>query len=274
LPTKPEQGDLLQALYGRNGESPIPVVAAATPGDCFEVAIEAFRIAVRHMTPVVMLSDAYLANGSEPWRIPDVADLERIDVVFARTEDSPQPYARQAQTYARPWIVPGTPGLEHRVGTLEKENITGNVSYDPENHQLMTELRQRKVESIAEFIPEQGVDGPDSGELLVVSWGSTFGPCRSAVRQAQADGFAVAHAHLRYLNPFPRNLERVLRRYDRVVVPELNMGQLRLLLRARFLIDILGVNQCTGLPFRVDQLHERIVSACAKRAPQQKEARA
>src|SRR5918999_1009465 len=252
MPTKPEQADLLMVLFGRNSESPVPVIAAATPSDCFEVAIEAARIALEYRTPVYLLSDAYLANGSEPWLIPDVADLPSIDAAFTTVppEDGQfLPYARDPETLARPWALPGTPGLEHRIGGLEKADGTGNVSYDPDNHDRMTRLRAQKVAGIAAGIPELKVDDPDGAELLVLGWGGTYGPIAAAVRKVRADGGSVAQAHLRYLNPFPRNTGEVLRSYDRVLVPEMNLGQLLKLVRAEFLVDAVGYNRVRGLPF-------------------------
>jgi 2-oxoglutarate/2-oxoacid ferredoxin oxidoreductase subunit alpha len=262
MPTKPEQADLLMVLFGRNGESPVPVVAASTPSDCFDAAIEAARIALKYRTPVYLLSDAYLANGSEPWRLPDVTTLPDISTEFA-TEPNHDgeflPYLRDEKTLARPWAVPGTPGLEHRIGGLEKADLTGNVSYDPENHDLMTRLRAQKVAGIAADIPELEVDDPDGdAHLLVVGWGGTYGPIAAAVRRARREGKSVAHAHLRHLNPFPRNTGDVLRAYDKVLVPEINTGQLLKLLRAEFLVDAIGYNRVRGLPFRAAELHEAI----------------
>jgi len=263
MPTKPEQGDLLMVLHGRNAESPVPVVAASTPAGCFDAAIEACRIALKYRTPVFLLSDAYLANGSEPWLLPDVSTLPDISVEFA-TEANAEggeflPYLRDEQTLARPWAVPGTPGLEHRIGGLEKADRTGNISYDPENHDLMTRLRAQKVAGIAADIPELHVDDPDAdAELLVLGWGGTYGPIAAACRRVRRGGRKVAHAHLRYLNPFPRNTGEVLRRYDKVLVPELNLGQLLQLVRAEFLVDAAGYNRVRGLPFRASELQEAI----------------
>src|SRR5216117_1490091 len=233
MPTKPEQADLLMVLYGRNAESPVPVVAAATPGGCFDAALEAARIALKYRTPVYLLSDAYLANGSEPWFLP---------------------YVRDPETLAREWAIPGTPGLEHRIGGLEKQDETGNVSYDPDNHDHMVRLRAQKVAGIAADIPELEVDDPDGASLLVLGWGGTYGPIQSAARRLRRDGKKVAHAHLTHLNPFPRNLGDVLRSYDRVLVPEMNLGQLLKLVRAEFLVDAVGFNRVRGLPFRSDEL--------------------
>jgi 2-oxoglutarate ferredoxin oxidoreductase subunit alpha len=263
LPTKTEQADLLQVLYGRNGEAPVPVVAPQSPGDCFQIAQEAWEIAVSAMVPVVILSDGYIANGSEPWKIPDVSRLEPIEVSHpagATDSDEPfMPYARDEQL-ARSWAIPGTEGLMHRVGGLEKEDGTGNVSYDPENHQHMVETRQRKVDLIAERLPAQQVYGPHTGDALVVSWGGTYGACRTAVRHCQAQGLSVAHAHLRYLNPLPKNLGEVLANFSRVLVPELNTGQLRMLLRSKYLVDCIGINKVKGKPFTVGELVEQIAA--------------
>src|SRR4051794_18225682 len=261
MPTKPEQGDLLMVLYGRNSESPVPVLAASTPGDCFFMAIEAARIALKYRTPVYLLSDAYLANGAEPWRIPDVDTLPDISTEFATTppdEGSFLPYARDPATLARPWAVPGTPGLEHRIGGLEKADSTGNVSYDPDNHDLMVRLRAQKVAGIASDIPELEVDDPDGARLLVLGWGGTYGPIAAGVRRVREAGGNVAQAHVRYLNPFPRNLGEVLARYDRVLVPEMNLGQLAKLIRADFLVDAVSFNLVRGIPFRSSEIAEAI----------------
>jgi 2-oxoglutarate ferredoxin oxidoreductase subunit alpha len=270
LPTKTEQSDLLQAMFGRNGESPVPIVAAKSPADCFDAAIEAVRVATTYRTPVFLLSDGYLANGSEPWQLPSVADLPDIRVEFATepnaVDDKGQPvfhpYVRDQETLARPWAVPGTPGLEHRVGGIEKANLTGNISYDPENHDLMTRLRAGKVERIADTIGELMVDDP-SGEadVLVLGWGSTYGPIAAAVRSVRNTGATVAQAHLRHLNPFPANTGEVLQRYRTVIVPEMNMGQLALLLRAKYLVDVASFTQVRGLPFTTVELADVIVSA-------------
>jgi 2-oxoglutarate ferredoxin oxidoreductase subunit alpha len=254
MPTKTEQADLLQAMFGRNSDSPIPIVAPATPAECFDYAIEAWRIAMRYMTPVLFLSDAFLANGAEPWSIPDVADLPTIGVPNHTDRATFQPYARDPETLARPWAVPGTPLLEHRIGGLEKQDITGNVSYDPENHHRMQMLRAAKVAGID--IPDLQVAGPAEGELLVLGWGSTYGPIRSAVERLQADGKSVAHAHLRHLNPMPRNTGEVVSRYRRVLVPEVNLGQLLLLIRAKFLVPAEGLNRVRGKPFRISEIED------------------
>ncbi|HYM84080.1 MAG TPA: 2-oxoacid:acceptor oxidoreductase subunit alpha, partial [Candidatus Dormibacteraeota bacterium] len=256
MPTKTEQGDLLQAMYGRNGESPMPIVAPATPGECFDYAIEAWRIALKYMTPVIFLSDAFLATGAEPWRIPDVADLPTIGRDTVTENAGFFPYSRDPETLARPWAVPGTPGLEHRIGGLEKADVLGNVSYDPDNHHRMTLLRAEKVARIAGDIPELQVFGPAQGDLLVLGWGSTYGAIRSAVERLQAEGHAVAHAHLRHLNPLPTNTEDVLRSYRRVLVPELNLGQLLLLVRGRYLVDAVGFHLVRGKPFKISEIQE------------------
>ncbi len=261
MPTKPEQADLLMVLFGRNSESPVPVLAASTPAQCFEAAIEAARIALEYRTPVYLLSDAYLANGSEPWLLPDVDGIPALDPGFlteAPADGEFQPYVRDDQTLARPWAIPGTPGLEHRIGGLEKQDVTGNVSYDPDNHDLMTRLRAQKVAGIASDIPELEVDDPDGAELLVLSWGGTFGPVAAGVRRVRQGGRRVAHAHLHYLNPFPRNTGDVVRGYERVLIPELNLGQLRKLIRAEFLVDAAGFNLVRGLPFRAGEVEEAI----------------
>ena len=256
MPTKTEQSDLNQALFGRHGECPVPVLAARSPADCFDVAREAWRIAVRYMTPVVLLSDAFVANGSEPWRIARMDELEPIPVVHPEASEDGQgfqPYARD-ERLARPWALPGTPGLAHRLGGLEKQDVTGEVSYDPANHRHMVELRARKIAGIARDIPPQVVEGPEQGRVLVIGWGGTYGALATAVRDLWQRGAEVAHAHLRYLNPLPANLGELLARYDRVLVPELNRGQLRALLRAEFLIDAAGLSKTTGRPFAVAEV--------------------
>ncbi len=262
LPTKTEQSDLFQAMFGRNGECPIPIIAAASPADCFDVAIEAWRIAARFMTPVLILSDGYVANGSEPWRIPNVDELPWIEIQHpeaSKDGDHFQPYQRD-ERLSRPWALPGTPGLMHRIGGLEKQNGSGNVCYDPDNHDAMIRLRARKVANIADDIPLQEVNGPEKGDLLVLSWGGTFGACTTAVQQCQAEGLSVAHAHLRYLNPFPKNLREVLQNYKRVLVPELNLGQLRMLLACTYLIDAVGLNIIKGKPFAITEVADEIKS--------------
>ena len=259
LPTKTEQSDLLQAMFGRNGEAPVPIVAPRSPSDCFDIALEAVRIATTYRTPVLLLSDGSLANGSEPWRIPDIADLPDLRVAFTTEPNGPDgeflPYLRDPETLSRPWAIPGTPGLEHRIGGIEKADGTGDISYDPDNHHKMTLLRAAKIAGIAHDIPQLEVDDPSGGaDTLVLAWGSTFGPVRAACRRLRGRGVNIAHAHLRHLNPFPSNLGELLRRYDRVVVPEMNLGQLALLLRGRFLVDVIGYNQVRGLPFRASEL--------------------
>ncbi len=258
MPTKTEQGDLLQCMFGRNGESPVAVVAPATSSDCFNMAIEAWRIAIKYRTPVVFLSDGYLGMGSEPWLVPDYDSLPKIPVVFASDPATYKPYARDPETLAPPWAIPGTPDLEHRVGGLEKADITGNVSYDPANHDKMVHLRAEKVARIAQDIPELVVDGDERGGLLVLGWGSTYGVIMTAVQRARAQGKRVSMAHLRYLNPFPRNLGEVLTRYDKVLIPEINLGQLRLLVRGTFLVDAVGFNKVAGRPFTIRDIEERI----------------
>ena len=266
LPTKTEQADLLQAMFGRHGEAPLPVVAASTPGDCFDAAVEAVRIAVTYMTPVILLSDGYLANGSEPWQVPDVASLPRLRARFATAADVPakerfRPYSRNPGTLARPWAVPGTAGLEHRIGGLEKADGTGEISYDPDNHDRMVRLRAAKVDGVD--VPDLDVDDPwsadpEGADLLVLGWGSTFGPISAAVRKARAGGARVAQAHLRHMNPFPANTGDVLNAYPRVLVPEMNLGQLSLLLRARYLVDVISHTSVRGLPFSSRELVQAV----------------
>ncbi|WP_436715280.1 2-oxoacid:acceptor oxidoreductase subunit alpha [Roseiconus lacunae] len=260
LPTKTEQSDLLQSMFGRNGESPLPIVAPRSPGDCFDMAIEAWRIAVECMVPVMILSDGYIANGSEPWKLPEPNELSEIKIEHpeAGEPDEPfLPYLRD-ENLSRPWAIPGTEGLMHRVGGLEKQHETGNVSYDPANHQLMVQTRANKVANIAQRIPEQDIVGETSGDLLVVSWGGTYGACLTAVRRCQEAGHRVSHAHIRYLNPLPRNIGDLLKSFDRVLVPELNTGQLRMLLRSEYLVDCIGFNKVQGKPFSVSELIEAI----------------
>ena len=258
LPTKTEQADLLQAVHGRNSEAPLCVIAASTPADCFEAAYEACRLAIKFMTPVICLTDGYLANGAEPWKIPAVEDLKEIPVNFAKNPEGFHPYSRDENTLARPWAIPGTPGLEHRIGGIEKENITGNISYDPDNHDLMVRLRAEKIERIADDIPLQTVHGPEEGDVLVLGWGGTFGSTRSAVNRAQAKGLAVAHAHLRYVNPFPRNLGEILYKYKKVLIPEINTGQLLKLIRAKYLVPAVGYDAVKGLPLRAEDIEQKI----------------
>jgi 2-oxoglutarate ferredoxin oxidoreductase subunit alpha len=260
LPTKTEQADLFQAVLGRNGECPIPVVACRSPGDCFDVAQEAWRVAVRFMTPVIILSDGYIANGSEPWPIADVSKLKPIEVKHPAglaEGEKLMPYKRD-ELLARPWILPGTPGMMHRIGGLEKQDGTGNINYEADNHQHMCDTRAKKVANVAEVIDPLTVNGPATGDLLVLSWGGTYGACKTAVETAQAEGLKVAHAHLRWLNPFPKNIEQVLRSYKKVLIPELNLGQLSLLIRGKFLIDAKSYNKVKGRPFAVVELLAKI----------------
>lgn len=258
LPTKIEQSDLLQALYGRNGECPLPVIAASSPADCFDCALEAFRIAVKYMTPVIMLSDGGIGNAAEPWLIPEVADLAPLAVHYHTEPDGFQPYARDANL-ARPWVKPGTKGMEHRIGGLEKDFLSGAISHDPINHQRMVDVRAAKVAGIAQDIPASTVAGPDCGDLLIVGWGSTAGSIAQAREQAQAAGKSVAHLHLRHLNPLPADLGAILGRYRQVLVPELNMGQLSKLLRERYLVDVLALCKVQGKPFKVSEIFDRIM---------------
>ena len=258
LPTKTEQSDLLQAMFGRNGDSPIPILAAASATDCFDLAIEACRLAVKYMVPVLLMSDGYIANGSEPWRLPAIEDLPDLRSEFWSDPESFQPYRRDQETLARPWAIPGVAGLEHRLGGLEKENLTGNVSYDPLNHELMTELRSEKVERIAREIPDLKIDGDREGDLLVLGWGSTRGAIIGAVREARGQGLKVGRTHLRYLNPMPRNLGEVMERFDKVLVPEMNRGQLALLLRARHLREVISHSKVQGKPFYRSEILAKI----------------
>jgi 2-oxoglutarate ferredoxin oxidoreductase subunit alpha len=260
LPTKTEQSDLLQAMYGRNGDSPVAVISASTPGDCFFVAIEAARLATKYMTPVIVLTDGYLANGAEPWPIPDISTLPRFKPSFAKEKvDGFHPYLRDPTTLARPWAIPGTPDLQHRVGGLEKDFGSGNISYEPDNHHKMTHTRAAKIAGIANDVPEQTCcEGEDSGDVLVVGWGSTKGAISQAVRSARGAGHSVSHAHLRYINPMPRNLGELLSRFKRVIVPEMNAGMLVKLLRADYLVDAIGINKIAGQPFKVSEIEHAI----------------
>ncbi|MCB1215141.1 MAG: 2-oxoacid:acceptor oxidoreductase subunit alpha [Deltaproteobacteria bacterium] len=267
LPTKTEQSDLLQTLYGRNGDSPLPVLAPATPSECFQMSFEAIRLAVKYRTPILYLSDGYLANGSEPWRIPDLKDLPEIKIEYAKAPTGGKaflPYERNPETLARPWAIPGTPGLEHRVGGLEKADKTGNVSYDPMNHQTMTNLRAEKVARMVQDIPDIQVNGDPSGQVLVVGWGSTYGAITSAVDRLRALGQSVSSIHLRHLNPFPKNLGEILKNFDQVLIPEMNMGQLSLILRAKYLIDAKPLNKVQGQPFKIQEIIEAIQSLLSK----------
>jgi len=258
LPTKTEQADLLQALFGRNSEAPIPIVAPATPSDCFWAAVEASRIAVKYMVPVIILSDGYLANGAEPWKIPDLDSIPDFKVKFASDPVDFKPYRRNPDTLARPWAVPGTPGLEHRIGGLEKQDVTGNINYEPLNHENMVRIRAAKVEAIAQDIPDAVPAGDPDGELLIVAWGSTHGAITAAVKSQRELGHRIGHVHLRHLNPLPSNLGDVLKRYKQVLVPELNMGQLLWLLRAKFLVNAIGLNKIQGRPFKQSELEQKI----------------
>ncbi|MBN1853893.1 MAG: 2-oxoacid:acceptor oxidoreductase subunit alpha [Pirellulales bacterium] len=260
LPTKVEQADLFQAVFGRNGECPIPVLAAKSPSDCFNIAIEAWRIAVNYMTPVLILSDSYIANGSEPWRIPEVDSLPKIAIEHPLPEDQSGPFFpyQRNERLVRPWAIPGTPGLMHRIGSLEKQDIVGSVSYDPANHQFMVETRAKKIAGIVDDIPLQEVDGPEQGKLLVLSWGGVYGECITAVRAARTAGKSVAHCHLRYLNPFPKNLEEILQSYDCILIPELNLGQLRMIIRGTYLCDAVGLNKVQGKPFTIAEIQNKI----------------
>ncbi|TMI64686.1 MAG: 2-oxoacid:acceptor oxidoreductase subunit alpha [Bacteroidetes bacterium] len=258
LPTKTEQSDLLQAYYGRNGECPMPVIASSTPSDCFDVAYEAARISVQHMTPVILLSDGYIANGAEPWKYPQSKDLKPIEVNFKKGldegEDKPLPYKRD-EKLARPWAIPGTPGLEHRIGGLEKQDVTGNISYEPENHQHMVKTRQAKVDMIADYIPLQTIDnGPEKGKLLILGWGSTYGAIKSAVTELLNEGYSVAHAHIRYLRPFPKNLGEIIKNYDQVLIPEINNGQLIKIIRDVYFTDAIAYNKIMGIPITKTEL--------------------
>ena len=258
LPTKTEQADLLQAMFSRNSEAPIPVLAPSTPGDCFWIALEASRIALKYMVPVIILSDGYLANGAEPWRIPTAEEIPPIPVKFETNPEGFFPYKRDPQTLARPWAIPGTPGLEHRIGGIEKQEVTGNVNYEPLNHEKMVRIRAAKVEAIRQDIPDVTPTGDPEGDLLLVSWGSTFGSVTQAVKEQREKGRKIGHVHLRHLNPLPGNVGEVLKRYKKVLVPELNMGQLLLLLRAKYLVDAVGLNKIQGRPFKQSELEQKI----------------
>jgi 2-oxoglutarate/2-oxoacid ferredoxin oxidoreductase subunit alpha len=261
LPTKTEQADLLQAMFGRNSEAPIPIVAPATPSDCFWAALEASRLAVKYMVPVIILSDGYLANGAEPWRIPNVDEIPAFPVQFAKEANSPNgyfPYKRDPQTLARPWAVPGTPGLEHRIGGLEKQDVTGNINYEPLNHEKMVRIRAAKVAAIAQEIPDIVPAGDPQGDLLIVAWGSTYGSVTAAVKAQREEGRKIGHVHLRHLNPLPSNLGEIIKRYKQVLVPELNMGQLLWLLRAKYLVDAVGLNKIQGRPFKQLEVEQKI----------------
>ncbi len=260
LPTKTEQSDLYQAIYGRNGDCPCVVVAASSPSDCFNTAIEAAEIALRHMIPVMLLSDGYIANGSEPWKIPDISKIKKIqnNLVSKKLSEEYMPYEHDDKTLARPWAIPGMEGYEHRIGGLEKANNTGNVDYSPENHELMVRQRQKKVDVIADFIPEVKIDGKKEGDLLVISWGGVFGSVKSGVRKAQQENLSVSHIHLRHLNPFPSNLGECILNFDKVLIPELNMGHLKSIIRDRYLVDAKGFNKISGKPFTSSEIFEKI----------------
>ena len=254
MPTRTEQSDLLMSLFGRNGECPLPIVAVSQPSDAFDTAREACRIAVQYMTRVFLLSDGFIANGSEPWKLPELSSLEEFQPRFATDAENFKPYGRNPETLARLWALPGTTGMEHRIGGLEKQEETGNISYDPDNHQRMTDLRAAKVEQVAETIPALKIDGPESGQVLVLGWGGTYGAIAGAVHHAQEEGLSISHLHLRHLNPFPKDLEETLGRFEQVVVPELNMGQLSKLLRARYLLDVIPLTKVQGQPFKVSEI--------------------
>jgi len=258
LPTKTEQADLLQALFGRNSEAPIPVLAAATPADCFWIAVEASRIALKYMVPVIILSDGYLANGAEPWRIPSVDEIPGIKVQFATNPEGFEPYRRNPETLARPWAIPGTRGLEHRIGGLEKQDVTGNVNYEPLNHEKMVRIRAAKIEAITQDVPNVLPNGDPEGDLLIVAWGSTYGSITQSVKAQRANGRKIGHLHLRHLNPLPSNLGEILKRYKKVLVPELNMGQLLWVLRAKYLVNAVGLNKIQGRPFKQAELDQKI----------------
>ncbi|HEY7411209.1 MAG TPA: 2-oxoacid:acceptor oxidoreductase subunit alpha, partial [Vicinamibacteria bacterium] len=261
LPTKTEQADLFQALFGRNSEAPVPVLAASSPGDCFWVALEASRIALKYMVPVIVLSDGYLANGAEPWKIPDLSELPDIPVKFRTETEGFYPYLRDPQTLSRPWAVPGTPGLEHRIGGLEKQEVTGNVNYEPLNHERMVQLRAAKAEAVVQDVPDVVPVGDPEGDLLLVGWGSTYGPITAALRAQREKGRRIGHVHLRHLNPLPANLGQVLGRYRKVMVPEMNLGQLVWVLRAKYLVDAQGLNKVQGKPFKQSEIESAIESA-------------
>ncbi len=265
LPTKTEQADLLQAMYGRNGESPMPVIAASRPGDCFETAFEASRIAVRYMTPVIMLTDGYIGNGAEPWLIPDVDKLPSFAAGHPTKKEGFAPYARDEKTLARPWVIPGTPGLEHRIGGLEKKSITGSVNYEPENHEYMCRIRAEKVARIAEEMPPTEIFGESSGELLVIGWGGTYGAIRTGVERCQKKGMKVSRIHLHWINPFPKDLGDIMKRFKHVLVPEINLGQLVKLIRAEYLVDAVSLNKITGQPFTAGEIEKKIADVLAKK---------
>jgi 2-oxoglutarate ferredoxin oxidoreductase subunit alpha len=267
MPTKTEQSDLLQAMFGRNGDSYVAILAPATPSDCFFMAIEAFRIALKYMVPVIFLSDGYIGNGSEPWRIPDVSTLPKIPWAYAGEGSDYSPYKRDPQTLARPWAVPGQKGMEHRIGGIEKSGATGDISYDPRNHHEMTLARKGRVDRIVQDVPDLEVTGPSEGDVLLLGWGGTYGAITSAGEAARKKGLSVASAHLRYLNPFPGNLEKVLRSYKKVVIPELNTGQLALLIRGKFVIDAIPFNKISGQPFKIAEIEGKIDEVLGRSGP-------
>ncbi len=258
LPTKPEQSDLLMAVHGRHGEAPLPVIAAYSAASCFEMTVEAARLAVKYMTPVILLTDGYIGQGAEPWRIPSLEELPDIPVEFASDPETFQPYKRDEVTLARPWAIPGTPGLEHRIGGLEKQDVTGNVSHDPMNHQRMTELREEKINRIENDIPEAVIEGPQEGNVLVLAWGSSYGAVKTAFEELLSRGHEISYCHLKYINPFPRNLGEILKKFDKIVVPEMNTGQLKLLLQAKYLIPIEGINKIQGIPFTAQEIEDNL----------------
>jgi 2-oxoglutarate ferredoxin oxidoreductase subunit alpha len=260
LPTKTEQADLLQAVHGRNGEAPLCVIAATTPADCFAAVYESARLAIKYMTPVICMTDGYLGNGAEPWKIPDADELPEIPVTFAKDKATFHPYSRDEKTLSRPWALPGTPGLEHRIGGLEKQHITGNISYDPDNHDFMIKMRAEKIERMAEDIPLQEIDGDQEGDIVVVGWGSSYGAIVTAVENCREKGHPISHIHLRYLFPFPKNLGELLSKFKRILVPEINNGQLIRLLREKYLVDAVGFNRIKGLPLGSDEIEETIES--------------
>jgi len=262
LPTKTEQSDLMQAYYGRNGECPMPIIASSTPSDCFDVAIEACRIALEHMTPVILLSDGYIANGAEPWKFPKSADLKPIEVKFKTSIDEGDakymPYKRD-EKLVRPWAVPGTAGLEHRIGGLEKQDVTGNVNYEPENHQHMIKVRQAKVDKVADYIPAQTIDsGAEKGKVLVLGWGSTYGAIKSACQELHEDGVSVSHAHIRYVRPFPKNLGEIIKNFDKVLIPEINNGQLVKIIRDHYNVDAIAFNKMMGIPITKSEIIDEV----------------
>ena len=261
LPTKTEQSDLYQAMYGRNGECPCVVIAASSPSDCFDTALVAAKIAIEHMIPVMLLSDGYVANGSEPWKIPDVNNISKINInLVDKSKENFMPYNHNENTLARDWAIPGTEGLEHRIGGLEKEDLSGNVSYDPDNHHNMTLQRQKKVDIIENFIPEAEVYGENAAELLVLSWGGVYGSVRSGVKKSQEEGLSVSHIHLRHLNPFPKNLGELLLKFNKILIPELNLGQLLSIIRGKYLVDAVGLNKISGKPFSSEEVLIKIKS--------------